>query len=149
MKTCNDVMTKAPICCLAHDSVARAAQIMHFENVGAVPVIDSFENQHLIGIITDRDIALRVVGEKRDANETTVGDVMSADVCTCHPDDLLRDALDKMAEYQVRRLPVVTESGQIAGIIAQADIAIRVDDSDQTAEVVEQISQPKSNLVLK
>jgi CBS domain-containing protein len=147
MKTCQDVMTKEPVCCLPTDLVERAAQVMRFENVGAVPVIDSYDNYRLIGIVTDRDLALRVLGDKRDPRQTHIADVMTVDVLTVHPTDSLRVALDIMAQHQIRRIPAVNESGQIVGIIAQADIATRTENPDQTAEVVEQISQPSRNAV--
>jgi CBS domain-containing protein len=147
MKTCQDVMTQEPVCCLPDDLVERAAQVMRFENVGAVPVIDSYDNYRLIGIVTDRDLALRVVGDKRDARETKIGDVMTVDLLTCHPSDSLQVALDIMSQHQIRRIPIVNESGQIVGIIAQADIATRTEDSEQTGEIVEQISQPNPDPV--
>ncbi len=148
MATCQSVMTRSPVCCLADDPVERVAKIMHFENVGAVPIIDDFENQRVIGIVTDRDLALRVIGEKLDIEQTTIADVMTAIVWTCQPDDPLQVALDKMIEHQVRRLPIVTETGQIAGIIAQADIATRTQNADQTANVVRQISEPNPHLIM-
>jgi CBS domain-containing protein len=148
MKTCQDVMTKAPVCCLPDDPVERAAQVMRFENVGSVPVIEDYEHHQLVGIVTDRDLALRVLGEKQDGRGTTVADVMTVPVWTCHPADSLQVALDVMAEHQIRRIPVVNDSNQIVGIIAQADIATRTDNPDQTAEVVEQISQPNAKPVL-
>jgi CBS-domain-containing membrane protein len=147
MTTCQDVMTKAPICCLANDPVHRVAQVMRFENIGAVPVLEDYENRRLIGIVTDRDLALRVLGDKRDPQKISVADVMTETVWTCHPTDSLRVELDVMAEHQIRRIPVVDDSNQIVGIIAQADIATRVNDPRKAAEVLEQISLPNPNPV--
>jgi CBS domain-containing protein len=96
----------------------------------------------LIGIITDRDLAVRVVGASRDATDTQVGDVMTPNPLTCHPADNLDKTLEVMASHQIRRIPVVDEQGQVVGIISQADIAIRLDNVDKAGQMVEQISQP-------
>ena len=142
MKTCQEIMTKNPECCLASDKVYMVAQRMQSENVGALPVVVSHESNQLIGMITDRDLALRVVGASRDATSTTISDVMSAKPVSCHPHDELDATVKLMAEHQIRRIPVVDENGQVVGIIAQADIATRLDDSNKLGQMVEQISQP-------
>jgi CBS domain-containing protein len=74
----------------------------------------------------------------------TVGDVMSPDPVTCRPDDPMQDAIDKMAQHQVRRMPIVDGRGNVVGIIAQADVATRVTKPKRTAEMLEEISQPVS-----
>lgn len=142
MKECRDVMTLNPICCLPGDTVDQIAQIMKRKNVGSVPVVANYDTNKLIGIVTDRDLALRVVAEGRDSQHTKVESVATPDPYVCRPGDPLQEAIDIMAERQVRRVPVVGEDGRVEGIIAQADIAIRTEDTEQTAEVVEQISQP-------
>ena len=72
MKKCNEVMTKNPVCCLPTDMVAKAAQLMKSENIGSIPVIENEQTEKLIGIVTDRDLALRIVAEGRDAKSTKV-----------------------------------------------------------------------------
>ena len=141
MKKCNDVMTKDPICCLPGDSVAKAAELMKNENIGSIPVIENEQNQKLVGIVTDRDLALKIVALALDAKTTTVGTVMTHEVVTCHAEDDLQAALDAMAEHQLRRIPVVDNANKIVGIIAQADVATRVDQPEKTAEMVKEISQ--------
>jgi CBS domain-containing protein len=142
MESCRDVMTEDPICCLPQDTVDKVAQIMKREDIGSVPVVTSHDTNKLIGIVTDRDLALKVVGEGRNPRQTEVEAVLTPQPWTCLADDLLSVAVKIMSERQVRRIPVVDESGHILGIIAQADIATRTADAQQTAEVVEEISQP-------
>ena len=141
MKKCHEVMTKDPVCCLPHDNVANAAQLMKSENIGSIPVIDNEQSRKLVGIVTDRDLALKIVAEALDAKFTTVETVMTHKVVTCHADDDLQKALDAMAEHQLRRVPVVDDNHRIVGIIAQADVATRVDEPERTSEVVKEISQ--------
>jgi CBS domain-containing protein len=141
MKKCNEVMTKEPVCCLPNDSVAKAAELMKSENIGSIPVIENEQSQKLVGIVTDRDLALKIVAEALDAKATNVEAVMTHKVVTCHADDDLQKALDAMAEHQLRRVPVVDDNHRIVGIIAQADIATRVDELEKTGEMVKEISQ--------
>lgn len=141
MKKCNEVMTKDPVCCLPNDSVAKAAELMKSENIGSIPVIENEQSQKLVGIVTDRDLALKIVASALDAKSTKVETVMTRKVVTCLVDDELQKALDAMAEHQLRRIPVVDDNSRIVGIIAQADVATRVDEPEKTAEMVKEISQ--------
>ncbi len=139
--TCKDVMTADPKCCLPDDTVARAAEIMREEDVGPVPVVSDRTAQRLAGIVTDRDIAIKVVAAGRDPRSTRVDEVMSKDVITCRAEDDYGQALHAMARHQVRRIPVVNEDGALLGIISQADVA-RQGNEDELGEVVEEISEP-------
>jgi CBS domain-containing protein len=141
-KTCLDFMTDNPTCCLPSDTVVAATRVMRDEDVGSVPVVDN--QQRLLGIITDRDVVLRVVAEAYDPGDTTVLEVMTRHPVTCRPDDDMRRALDLMAQHQVRRIPVVGDDRRLLGIIAQADIATRMDSPRRIATVVEEISQPSA-----
>jgi len=141
MKKCSDVMTKNPICCLPNDMAAKAAELMKSNNIGSVPVIENEQTRKLVGIVTDRDLTLKIVAEGLDAKSTKVDAVMTRKVVTCHADDDLQKALDAMAEHQLRRIPVVDNDNKILGIIAQADVATRVDQPEKTAEMVKEISQ--------
>jgi CBS domain-containing protein len=143
MKTCNEIMTKNPSCCLPDDMVVKVAQLMSRENIGSLPVIDNSETKKLVGIVTDRDLALKVVAEGRDPKSTKVDAVMTRKVVTCRAVDDLQVALDAMSAHQLRRIPVVDEKGQILGIIAQADVATRIDQPEKVAELVKDISQSK------
>jgi CBS domain-containing protein len=141
MPTCSEVMTANPTCCTPHESAQQAAQLMRSENVGSIPVIENQSSKQLVGIVTDRDLALKVVAEGRAADQTHLHDVMTANPVFCRAEDDLGRALSLMAEHQVRRIPVVNDANQVVGIIAQADVALMESDS-RTGEVVEQISKP-------
>lgn len=109
--------------------------------MGPVPVIESQQTKRLIGIVTDRDLAMKIVAEGRDAKSTQVELVMTRDLITCREDDDLQAALAAMGEHQVRRIPIVDGQNRLVGIIAQADVATRAGHDKQTGEVVEQISK--------
>jgi CBS domain-containing protein len=138
---CRDIMTPDPKFCCPQDSVTRAAEIMCEEDVGPVPVVRDQNDRKLEGIITDRDVAIKVVAAGRDPRSTCVQDIMSKDVVTCCPDDDYSKALETMARHQVRRIPVLDERGSLVGIISQADVA-RQSAEHEVGEVVEEISQP-------
>ena len=138
---CSDVMTSDLTCCTPADTVHVVAQSMKSHDVGAMPVIDSHERKRLIGIVTDRDLALKVVAEDLNARKTKVEDVMSRNMVACKTGDSWQIALDAMAKHQLRRIPVVDEQGRLAGIIAQADVATRIEQPEATAKVVEEISR--------
>jgi CBS domain-containing protein len=139
----NEVMTREPVCCMPDDNVVKAAQIMKRLNIGPIPVIDRESTKKLVGILTDRDLAIKIVAEGRDPQYTKVEEVMTRNVITCSENDDLQIALDLMAKNQLRRIPVVDSEKRIIGIIAQADVATRVDQPDKTAEMVKDISKSK------
>jgi CBS domain-containing protein len=141
MQKCNEVMTKYPICCLPSDSVAKAAELMKSGNFGSIPVIEDDKTQKLVGIVTDRDLALTIVAEERDAKSTKVEAVMTRQVVSCLADDDLQKVLDAMAKQQLRRIPIVDHDNKIVGIITQADVATRINQPEKTAEMVKEISQ--------
>jgi len=141
MKKCTEVMTKNPVCCLPNDMVVAAAKLMKSGNVGSIPVVENEQTARLVGIVTDRDLAMKIVAEGQDAKSTRVDTVMTHKVVTCHAEDDLQKALDAMAEHQLRRIPVVDNDNRVVGIIAQADVATRMDQPEKTAEMVKEISQ--------
>jgi CBS domain-containing protein len=132
-----DLMTEKPCSIDADKSVAYAAKMMRDEDVGLAPIV---EGDKLIGTLTDRDIAIRVVAEGKDAEQTTVREVASTNVVTVDPQQDLDEALSLMAKHQVRRLPVVEEDGRLVGVVAQADVA-REGEAAKTGQVVEEISK--------
>ncbi len=134
-----EVMTDRPRAVTPQTSVREAARLMEEEDVGSLPVVD--EGVRLVGIVTDRDVALRVVGGGLDPEGTRVSEVASTDVVTLTPDHDLDEALGLMARAQVRRLPIVARENELVGILAQADIA-RAGKDKTTGEVIEAISQP-------
>jgi CBS domain-containing protein len=107
-----------------------------------VPVVQDHENRHLIGMVTDRDLAVRVIAEGRDPDRTAVRDVMSMHPVACQASDVYQQALQAMGEHQLRRIPVVDADGRLAGIIAQADVATRLAQPSTTGAIVEAISEP-------
>ncbi len=123
---CRDVMAENPVCCLPEDNVGQAARVMRRERVGSVPVVTDELRKDLIGIVTDRDLAFKVVGELRDAIRTRVYDVMTSTIIACRDDDDVISALLAMDEHQIRRVPVVDHSGRLVGIISEADVSVRV-----------------------
>jgi CBS domain-containing protein len=141
MKKCNEVMTKYPICCLPTDSVVKAAELMKSGNFGSIPVVEDDKTQKLVGIVTDRDLALTIVAEERDAKSTKVETIMTRQVVSCLADDDLQKVLDAMAKQQLRRIPIVDHDNKIVGIITQADVATRINQPEKTAEMVKEISQ--------
>jgi len=142
MLICSDVMTIEPVCCVPGDSVTRAAELMKEQDVGSIPVVDSIESKRLVGILTDRDLVVRVVARSRPVASAKVGDVMTAKPTQCRPDDSLDRALALMGEHQLRRIPVTDGDDRLVGIIAQADIATRLQEDKETGALVEAISEP-------
>jgi len=125
--------------------LSEAAQLMKEEDVGLVPVVERVGGAEtrgrLVGVVTDRDIAIRAVAEGRAA-DAHVSAIMSGGVKTCSPDDSVESAMELMGREQVRRLPIVDERGSLVGVVAQADL-VRMAGKDKQAErVVEKISQP-------
>ena len=141
MKNCKNVMTKKIVYCEPNDLVSKAAKLMRSENVGSIPVVENEQTKKLVGIVTDRDLTLRVLADGLDGKSTKVEAVMTRKVVTCLENDDLQKALDLMAEHQLRHIPIVDNNYKVVGIIAQADVATRVDQPEKTAEMVKEISQ--------
>ena len=138
-----DIMTSSPCCCSPTDSLGDVARIMRDNDCGAVPVV---ENGCVVGIVTDRDLAVRGLADRLNA-DARVGDVITRDPRCCSPDDCVRDVEIIMAENQIRRVPVVDQDGCCIGIVSQADLARAVLEGQQVSEhevaiVVERISEP-------
>lgn len=137
----SEIMTTNPECCVPTDSVMTAAQIMKTEDVGPIPIVQDKEDKKLTGIVTDRDLAIKVVAEARDPKTTPVEEVMSEGLVTCRENDDVRSVLKLMEENQLRRIPVVDKNDRLQGIIAQADVATRLGNTRTAGEVVQQVSQ--------
>jgi CBS domain-containing protein len=135
-KKIREVMTPAPETIQADRPATEAAQKMKEADAGMIPVMT---NGNLLGTVTDRDIALRIVAEGKDPQSTLVGEIATTDPITVAPDEDLDAALEKMAKHQVRRLPVV-EDGRLIGVVAQADVAREGDEKD-VGHTVEEISK--------
>ena len=141
MSKCRDVMTKDPASCEPADSITKVAGLMKQEDVGSVPIVESAESRRLTGIITDRDIVVKVIAAGRAADSTTVRDAMTPNPASCRETDDVDQAVKLMKERQVRRMPIVDAEGRLTGIIAQADVATRVNKDSKTGELVEAISE--------
>ena len=135
-QTIRDAMTPNPTTVEPSTTVREAAQKMKSEDVGSLPIV---EGNRLVGVVTDRDLAIRVLAEGKDA-ETAVSEIASKDVVTVDPQQGLEEAARLMAEHQVRRLPVCEEDGRLVGVVAQADVAQSGHDT-LTGETVQKISQ--------
>lgn len=136
---CCDIMTKDVTVCSPQTVLRDVAEKMQSDGIGSIPVV---EGGRLVGIVTDRDIVCRVIADGRDTRSTTVSEAMSNDVVTCGPDDSVHEAIRKMGENQVRRIPVSDSTGRLRGIIAMADIALEAERDRELADALERISQP-------
>lgn len=134
-------MTREPVCCEPGDSIKQVAEVMKREDIGAVPVVQSRSDNHLVGIVTDRDLVVKVLADGRDVSNATVRDAMTSNPACCREDDDVQQAVSMMEERQVRRMPIVGKDGELCGIIAQADIATRLNRDNTTGELVEAISE--------
>jgi CBS domain-containing protein len=130
-------MTSNPRSLESGSTVMEAARLMRDEDAGIIPIV---EGEKLVGTVTDRDIAIRVVAEGRQPESVTVGEIASRELVTIDPQQDLDEALRLMARHQVRRLPVVEEDGKLVGIVAQADVAEHAP-ARSTGQVVEDISK--------
>jgi CBS-domain-containing membrane protein len=116
-----DVMTRNVMTIHPDDTVEHAARLMADCDCGALPVTDS--NRKFIGMITDRDIALRVAGRGLDARRARVHEVMTHEAFACHINDSIEDCMQQMSRHQVRRMPILYDDNRLAGIISQGDLA--------------------------
>lgn len=138
-----DVMSAQPAYLSSDESIQRAAQLMQQLDVGSLPVCDG---RRLTGIVTDRDITVRCTAAGHDPAKTRVGDAMSSDPLWCTEDDAIEDACHKMAEHQVRRIPVVDRDHQLVGMVSLGDLAVKSDDPKGTTEALKDISQPSHGI---
>lgn len=137
-----DIMTRDPSSVSADATVREAAQVMKRENVGIVPVVAGQNERRLVGLVTDRDIAIRCIAEGKDGT-CRVRDVMSADdLATCNANDDVENVMSAMRSEKVRRIPIVDERGSLVGIVSQADVLLKTRDTSRAGETVEQISEP-------
>ena len=137
----SSVMTANPTCCTRETPLTEVAKMMVDCDCGQIPVVESQQDKRPVGVVTDRDIVVRMVAEGRDPCCGTAADCMSSDVKTIEESSSLRDAVCLMEAEQIRRLPVVDGSGKLVGIVAIADLALAGKDQ-ATAEIVKEVSQP-------
>jgi len=133
---CSEIMTKNVKTVDRSTPISAVGALMRDGDMGAVPVVDG---GRLIGIVTDRDIVVRAIAEGKDAS-TPVGEAMTTELFTVRTDDFVFEALRLMGDKQIRRIPVVGENGELAGIISMADVALETEDGLEIAETLEEIS---------
>ena len=141
-----DIMTADPAFCLPDDTAQQAASLMAECDCGVIPVVESKESMRLVGVVTDRDLAVRGLAQGKGP-DAKVRDLMTSSPSCCRPNDNVRDVERLMSERQLRRVPVVDDAGRCLGVIAQADLARVAEQkggvSDrEVARVVERISEP-------
>lgn len=133
---CRDIMTSSVKTATREHSLKDVAALMRDGDMGSVPVV---EDGKLVGIVTDRDIVVRSIADGKDA-ASSVADAMTTDIFSVKPDDFVFEAIRLMGDKQVRRVPVVDNDGNLAGIISMADIALEMEDEREIAETLEEIS---------
>lgn len=116
-----DLMSRNVLTVYPDDRIGYAARLMRDNDFGALPVVD--QEGRLIGILTDRDISMRLVANEADTHNTIVADFMTDGAFACHADDPIRECMRQMSRHQVRRLPIVNDWGQVVGIVTQGDLA--------------------------
>ncbi len=141
--TAREIMTENPACCTPDDTVEHAAKLMIEHDCGCVPVVEDTRTNRLVGVVTDRDLACRCLGEGKGA-DTRVSEVMSANPSCCTPDADIQEVEQIMTLRQVRRVPVIDDQGCCVGMIAQADLARenRAVGNREVGRVVERVSEP-------
>lgn len=139
MTKARDVMTPNPKTVHEGDSLQQVARLMKEMDAGVVPVTDT--GNKIIGLVTDRDIVVRVVADGKNPADVNVSNVMSRDLHCVREDDSIDDVHRLMRDHQVRRIPVVNERDEIVGIVAQADIATRTGKDKKLGQTVEEISR--------
>lgn len=140
MTKCSDIMSQDLVVATPVNTVTEVARLMKSEDIGPVLIVDNEQSHTLVGIVTDRDLVLKVIAEGLDPKATQINQVMSKKLVTCHADDNVDQAMSAMAQFQLRRIPVVGENMTLVGIISQADVA-RMNEPNKTGEVVKEISQ--------
>jgi len=135
---CREIMTSKVLTANGEMTLQAVARMMKDGDIGVLPVVENGTNK-LLGIVTDRDIVVRAVAEGKSV-ETTVAEVMSTKLFTAQPDDFAFKAIRTMGERQVRRVPIVNETGVLQGIVSMADVALEMEDEREIAETLEEIS---------
>jgi CBS domain-containing protein len=142
-----DVMTPDPACCTPESTAAEAAILMRDNDCGSIPVVQDRSSLRVVGTVTDRDLAIRVLAEGK-GGDTTVRQIMTEGPTTALPEDEVEVVREVMIAQQVRRVPVMNEDGRLVGIVAQADIALEdgAASDQEVGRIVEAISDPRPDL---
>ncbi len=135
-RRCREIMTGNVTTANREMTLREIAGLMRDNDCGALPIV---EGKKLVGIVTDRDIVIRAVADGKNA-DAPIGDAMTTEIFAVKPDDFVFEAIRLMGDKQVRRIPVINEAGELAGIIAMADVALETEDQREIAETLEEIS---------
>ena len=135
-RRCREIMTRNVKTANRAATLQEVAALMRDGDMGAVPVV---EDGKLVGIVTDRDIVVRAIADGRDAS-APIGDVMTTEVFSVLENNFVFEAIRLMGDKQVRRVPIINNSGELVGIIAMADVALETEDQREIAETLEEIS---------
>lgn len=139
MTALKDIMTDH-VDVISPDATAEdAASKMRDLNVGAIPVCDE---EGLVGMVTDRDLVVRVMAARRDPKAVRVGEAMTPEVSYCFEDDDVEKAVQLMSQKQIRRLPVLSKAKKLVGIVSLGDLAVHGIDTKKSGDVLEHVSQP-------
>lgn len=139
--TVQEIMTRDPQCCTPETKIQRVARMMVECDCGAIPVVENTDSKKPVGVVTDRDIVVRLIAEGKDYTQLGASEAMTSSTVTVQEDADLSEAERLMKDRQIRRIIVVDSNGRCAGILAQADVARHRSDSE-TGDVVEEISEP-------
>jgi CBS domain-containing protein len=134
-----DIMTPKVEVISPEATIQEAAQKMSQLDVGPLPVCDG---EQLVGMLTDRDIAVRAVAEGCDPTTTMVREAMTPDLVYCFEDQAIQEAARLMEQYQIRRLPILNRNKRLVGIVSLGDLAVSTSDQPLAGEVLEQVSEP-------
>lgn len=135
---CRDIMTSNVTAANPAQSLRAIAGLMRDGDLGVLPIVD--DRNKLVGIVTDRDLVVRAAANGLDLNRTAVGEIMTDVLHTARADDFVFQAIRLMGDKQIRRVPVVSETGELQGILSLADIALEMEDEREIAEALEDIS---------
>lgn len=138
--TVASVMTETPACCTPKTTLTEVARMMVEYDCGQIPVVENLATRKLAGVITDRDIATRIVAHGQNSAEAFASDCMSSPCITVTPETSLKDCCDLMEINKIRRVPVVNSSDEVVGIVSLADVA-RMASASTTAAVVKEVSR--------
>jgi CBS domain-containing protein len=161
---CRDIMTRDLAVATRDTTITEVALMMKQEDTGVIPVVEydvtpgngrsenaerqyegrNYSRGKLLGLITDRDIVIRAIAEGKDCTQIRAEDIMTVDVHTAHPNDRVVDAIRKMGDKQVRRIPVCNENRYLVGMISMADVAVETREDHELAEALEDISKGTS-----
>jgi len=137
-----DIMTANPETVSEKDTVRDAARIMKKRDTGVVPVVDG---KKIIGVITDRDIVIRLIAEGKDASNAKVNEVMTKNVRSVKEDASVDEVLRLMKSAEVRRVPVVNRNDEIVGIVSIGDLAVETNQDNKVGKAIEDISEARPN----